>query len=204
MGGEGVTRERVLEAALTIVETEGADALTMRALAAKLGVAVTAIYWHVGNKQQLLAALVDRIGTEVGRVTVTGRTPAARVLSAARSLRRNLVVHRDLVALTNEQGRNRVVFVPARRALAEAFAAGGLRGARLANAAASVLHLVVGSVLIERAADRAPVQRDAGALWDGAPPVDRTAAARLAEHLDPEQVFDVALEALVRGLLNAG
>ena len=182
---DALTRDRVLDVALAIVESEGVDGLTMRALATKLGVAVTSIYWHVGNKDALLAAMVDRIGDEVGRVRVAGRTPERRVLSVARSLRRNLDARRDLVAVAHAQGRAAVVFVPTRQALADAFAEAGLAGARLSSAVDAVVHLVVGSVLIERATDRAPVHFDDG---DAHPP--------------PEQVFEVTLPALVRGLLS--
>ena len=175
-----LTRERVVDVALDIVEAQGVDGLTMRALATKLGVAVTSIYWHVGSKDDLVAALVERVGDQVGQVDTTGRTPERRVLTTARSLRRNLVVHRDLVALAHEVGRHAVVFEPARDALGAAFGEAGLRGARRRAAVDAVVGLVVGSVLTERAVDRS-----------GQPP-----------HTDVEAVFDTSLEALVRGLLS--
>ena len=174
-----LTRDRVLEVALAIVEAEGMDGLSMRSLASKLGVAVTSIYWHVGSKDDLIAALVDRIGDEVGRVDTSGRTPERRVLTTARSLRRNLVVHRDLVALAHEVGRHGLVFEPTRAVLNEAFENAGLRGARRRGAVEAVVGLVVGSVLTERAVDRS-----------GQPP-----------HTDIEGVFETSLQALVRGLL---
>jgi AcrR family transcriptional regulator len=180
-----VSRERVLDVALAIVESDGVDALTMRALAAKLGVAVTAIYWHVGNRDALLAALVDRIGDEVGHVDVRGRTPAQRVLSIGRSLRRNLDAHRHLIGIAHDQGHAAVVFVGARDALTTELAAAGLRGARQREAVEAVIHLVVGSVLIDRATDRGPAQQDSPVAAGGT-----------------ERVFDVALKALVAGLLD--
>ena len=51
---------------------DGSDRLTIRGLAAKLGVAVTAIYWHVGDKQALFDGLADRIIAQLGEVTVRG------------------------------------------------------------------------------------------------------------------------------------
>ena len=193
------TRKDVLDAALTIVESDGIDALTMRALSGKLGVAVTSIYWHVGGKDEVIAALIDRIGSEVGAVDASGRTPEQRILSIARSLRSNLEVHRDLVAVTDQQGRHSVVFVEARRRLAENFAEAGLRGAAIARAVNAVIHLVVGSVLIQRATDRSPAQA-ATPLWDGRAPVDRTAAAKLDEPVDLDDAFETAAAGLVKGL----
>ena len=179
MADASLTRDRVVDVALDIVGAEGVDGLTMRALSTKLGVAVTSIYWHVGSKDDLVAAMVDRVGDQVGGVETTGRTPERRVLSTARSLRRNLVVHRDLVALAHEVGRHAVVFEPARTALAAAFADAGLRGLRRRSAVDAVVGVVVGSVLTERAVDRA---------------ADRHGT-------DVSAVFETSLTALVRGLL---
>src|SRR5271166_7172267 len=76
--GSPLTRDEVLGAALEIVETEGADHLTIRGLAAKPGVAVTAIYWHVGDKQALLGGLAERVIEKTGEVQAYGRAHWAR------------------------------------------------------------------------------------------------------------------------------
>jgi TetR/AcrR family transcriptional regulator, tetracycline repressor protein len=197
-----LTRERVVDTALSIIEADGVDRLSMRALSAKLGMAVTAIYWHVGNKQDLLAAMVERIGTEVGAVRTTGRTPHQRVVSTARSLLASIDAHRALVGLAHQQGQLAVVFAPARRALAEAFSDAGLRGARLADAVNAVIQMVAAFSLTEAVVQRSPKQRtDDGKLWEGPPPIDKAAAARLHQPTDPARTFDVSLDSLVTGLL---
>ena len=63
----------MLDAALQILESEGVDGLTIRGLAAKLGVAATAIYWHVGDKQALLDGVAERVIDQLGEVSVRGR-----------------------------------------------------------------------------------------------------------------------------------
>ena len=45
-----LTRERVVAEALAIIGTDGVDALSMRALAARLGVVPAALYRHVRSK----------------------------------------------------------------------------------------------------------------------------------------------------------
>ena len=197
-----LSRDRVLDVAMTIVESDGIDALSMRALAAKLDVATTAIYWHVGNKDELLAALVERIGAEVGDIRTTGRTPEQRVVSTARSLLRSIDAHGALVGLAHQQGRLALVFAPARRAIAESFAAAGIRGQRLVDATNAVIQVVAAYSLTEAVMARSPVQRtDEVQLWDGQAPVDASAARGLHERPDTERTFDVALRAVVRGLL---
>src|SRR5258708_33058290 len=60
-----LTRERVVAEALTVIGTDGVDALSMRALAARLGVVPGAIYRHVRNKEQLRDLVVDEVLAEV-------------------------------------------------------------------------------------------------------------------------------------------
>src|SRR5215216_8174101 len=60
-----LTRERVVEEALAVIAHDGAQALTMRSLAARLGVVPGALYHHVGNKQQLQDLLLDGVLAEV-------------------------------------------------------------------------------------------------------------------------------------------
>jgi AcrR family transcriptional regulator len=60
-----LTRERVVEEALAVIAHDGANALTMRRLATRLGVVPGALYNHVRNKQQLQDLLLDGVLAEV-------------------------------------------------------------------------------------------------------------------------------------------
>jgi len=60
-----LTRERVVKEALAVIAHDGADALTMRRLAARLDVVPGALYNHVRNKQQLQDLLLDCVLAEV-------------------------------------------------------------------------------------------------------------------------------------------
>ena len=53
---DALSKERIIETAIEILDTEGESALTFRALAARLATGSGAIYWHVANKDELLAA----------------------------------------------------------------------------------------------------------------------------------------------------
>lgn len=63
--GKGVTRDDILSTALTLLDEGGGQGLTMRALAARLGVTPMSLYHHVGDQVGLLRALSDRVYTEV-------------------------------------------------------------------------------------------------------------------------------------------
>jgi AcrR family transcriptional regulator len=197
-----LTRERVLDAAYEILDAEGIDGLTVRGLAAKLGVAATAIYWHVGDKQALLDALVDRIIADVGEVEVHGADPAQRLVAIGSSLRAKLLEQPHLIALVHRQGRTPVMFLPAQRVVAEQLEAAGHRGAEAALAVHAFLRHVIGSVILERTEERSPEQRETVEdLWAREElAIDPELAARLAEPVDRDELFDFSLRTLVEAL----
>lgn len=59
--GDALSKQRIVAAAIEILDTDGANALTFRALAARLSTGSGAIYWHVANKDELLAAATDDV-----------------------------------------------------------------------------------------------------------------------------------------------
>src|SRR5512132_531364 len=60
-----LTPQRVVAEALAVIAHDGAQAMSMRALAARLGVVPGALYHHVRNKQQLQDLLLDGVLAEV-------------------------------------------------------------------------------------------------------------------------------------------
>ncbi|HXC76262.1 MAG TPA: TetR family transcriptional regulator [Candidatus Acidoferrum sp.] len=57
----GLTRASLVTAALSLVHEAGLDALTMRALADRLGVKAASLYWHVRDRNELVELLADSI-----------------------------------------------------------------------------------------------------------------------------------------------
>ncbi|MCY0917748.1 MULTISPECIES: TetR/AcrR family transcriptional regulator [unclassified Streptomyces] len=212
MARNSLTREEVLEAAASLVKQHGPAALTMRKLAAELGTAVTSIYWHVGNRESLLDALVERTVRDMGAIlprppsggTGAARTPADRILSVARTLRRELRERPHLIAMVHERGLTERMFLPAQQALVHEVHAAGLRGARAADAVRAIQFQIVGFLLVERNRERSPVQSPAESeLWDPADAPDDPALARaLARPADPERLFLLSVRALVGALLS--
>src|SRR6201995_3799497 len=70
---DALSKERIVEAAIEILDADGESALTFRALAARLATGSGAIYWHVADKRALLAAAADQV---VAGVMMAG-TPGA-------------------------------------------------------------------------------------------------------------------------------
>lgn len=61
MGQEVLNPERIFQAALTIIDEAGVPALTMRALAVRLGVDPMALYRHVKNKEAVIAGVIQLV-----------------------------------------------------------------------------------------------------------------------------------------------
>ncbi len=189
---------------MAIIRSEGIEALTVRGLAAKLGVAVTAIYWHVGNKEALLDGLAERVVARLGPVSARGTDPSSRIISIGRALRETLLGQAELVALVHRQGRTAELFQPARRQLLSEFTGAGVDGADSALAVQAVLNLVIGSVLLDRQLERQPAQRRPPAdLWS---PGDATGDPELVGHpshpVDEQRLFDYTLAVVVRAVLE--
>ncbi|MFD8412026.1 TetR/AcrR family transcriptional regulator [Streptomyces sp. NPDC059650] len=205
MARSALTRDEVLRAAARLVRQHGPAALTMRRLAAELGTAVTSIYWHVGNRESLLDALVELTVRQMGAIRPVGRTPTERVVSVALALRRELRAHPHLIAMVHERGLTERMFLPAQQALVREVHAAGLRGARAADAVRAVQFQAVGFVLVERNRERSPAQSPAeGELWDLQAPGDPALSRALARPADPERLFLLSVRALVTALLGPG
>lgn len=195
----------ILDAAQRLVESGGLGALSMRKLAAELGVAVTAIYWHVGNREALVARLVERIVEELGSIRPKGDTPRDRLLSIASVLRRRLLARPHLVGLVHEMGRTAVMFQPAQLAMARELTAAGVTGEAGARALRAIEYHVIGFAVLERTIHRMPEQRPTTEeLWRDEPPsdIDPATAAALAEPADEDELFETGLRALVDSLLS--
>lgn len=60
-----LTEDQIVDAALTVIRTEGLNALSMRRLSRELGRSAMAAYWYVEDKQQLLNLVAKKMLAEV-------------------------------------------------------------------------------------------------------------------------------------------
>jgi TetR/AcrR family tetracycline transcriptional repressor len=203
-----LSREQVLAAALGLLDEAGLEQLTMRRLAAALGVQNGATYWHFPSKQALLEAMADSLLDGVPAGAGTGRDWATRVTGLAGRLRRALLSRRDGGRLFS------AAFFPLPNALAygEAMIAtlgeSGLSGRDASWAADTLTYYVVGHVTEEQ-------------LAAGLPDGSHEASARLARAVDParhpalyaalahvpapheQEHFDYGLRLIVQGIQAA-
>jgi AcrR family transcriptional regulator len=92
------TRERILAAATELIAERGYAATSIDALCRRAGVVRTAIYWHFGSKEGLVAPVVERVTSawieEIQKSVYLEGDPLARLERFLASLR-ELVLHRS-------------------------------------------------------------------------------------------------------------
>jgi AcrR family transcriptional regulator len=195
-----LTPARIIRAAAELIETAGSDALSMRRVAAELGVAVMSLYNHVPNKAALLDGVAERImaGLELAD------DPAADWQHRARTLVRAFrqVAHdhpRGVTLVLTRKIETPAGLRPAERALAIADAAGfdGTTSVRIMRA---LLAYAIGAQLREAGAVKMLAHPPRIDDLDPAEFPHVTAlGAELVGH-DPETDFEFGLDLLVSAI----
>jgi TetR/AcrR family tetracycline transcriptional repressor len=152
----GLSRVRLVSAALRLVHDEGLDALSMRALADRLNVKAASLYWHVRDRRELIELLAEAI---LDRVTASraGGWRAA-VAKGAAALRAAVASQRDAARILLE--------VPEAVQRSDTYKRmkGQLEGAGLQpSEAAEVTLMVIAHVIAEPAGAGEPALPQSGA-----------------------------------------
>lgn len=200
----GIARDDVIDAALALVESGGADALTMRKLAAELGVATTTIYWHVGNRDELVLAVVARQAERQAPTRIRGDTPSERIVGAATDIWRHALANRNVTALASQAGLTTLLELPLEVALVAELEAAGVRGSAARDGLRAVLGCVAGFLVMAwRRDDHVPDDLRPAALW-AAVDDDRLSdetLAQLGRPSDLDRLFRTTVIAVVGGIL---
>jgi AcrR family transcriptional regulator len=208
-GRRPLTRERVVAEALTVIAARGAQALSMRALAARLGVVPGALYRHVRGKEQLYDLILDAVLAEAGRPPAPATPWATRITALAGRLRTVLENHPGTAALL----KTRDPLTPAALDLAEAFLAplltAGLPGHQAALAFRAIYDYTLGFALADPTSPAEQRLRDNAtrqqlhAFFRTLPATRFPALAAHAIHAwdgDRDQRFTAGLTTLLRGI----
>jgi AcrR family transcriptional regulator len=204
MTEEGANRGRIVAAARAFVEADGVDAVSMRKVAAEVGLAPTGIYWHVGSRTDLLHAVLDDMVADLPPIRPRGSSPRDRIASVARAARLEFHDQVRVLQLATELGRGNELSFRAQVALAREMTAAGLDGDDAVAALRSILYLVGGFVMIEEEyRQREPAQVGTQGLWaevddDGIDPAIRTA---MRGSTDTDALFTYTLDRLLDAVL---
>ncbi len=212
---ERLDRRRVLEAALEVIDRDGLDALTMRALAADLNVDPMTVHHHAKGKDSLLDGVAELLWEEIehpGR----SRDPKDVLRTLAHSTRALFHRHPEaapLVLRCTELSRSELELW---RVYLDALSASGLD--QPATVLRPVLTYALGTGYAEvamlgvacepdrsrRYTDREVLVYLGQALPPGTPPELASAAVEMVADCDPDRCFTDGLELMLAGLATRG
>ena len=204
---KGLNRADIVQAALDLLDEKGIDAVTVRAVATRLGVKAPALYWHVENKQ----ALLDEMGTEIQRRVIAELRAQPMdvwpdsVATYARVLRREYLAHRDGARTFSGTRLTDPEVLRAQEPWLEQLVASGVDLERAVSAVEFVTAFVVGFVIEEqeRAQSGEPrysLSDRTEMLGDDVPLVVEAGRVLFG---DREQRFERNLDAIVDALRRA-
>ncbi len=201
------SREQLQAAALALVDAQGIDGLTMRALAARLGTGAMTIYGHVRSRADLEVLVVDAIVGGAAWPSARRRDWRADTRAIATAMWRAVRAHPRAIPLILTRRTRSAAALAAAEALLAALARSGRSGPRLLVAFRAVSALVMGFAQVELAG---PLAVQAGESSRAAIGRVRALPADAFRHLidvagaarasDPETEFRRGLDLLLAGL----
>jgi TetR/AcrR family transcriptional regulator, tetracycline repressor protein len=195
------TRERIAVAGLTVLDAEGLEGLTVRKVAARLGVGHGALYWHIRSKQDLLDEVAEALlRREIPAIQPleSGEDWAEWLLTLARRLRHAMLAHRDGAAIVATcQSKTRVeMFSVIGDAAATALRLAGFSALDAFDLQLAMLAYTIGLTAQEQSTvDRSP-PADAAARF---PALTAAKAAGFGTHTDGEALFAAGFGLFLRG-----
>ncbi|NUO98811.1 MAG: TetR/AcrR family transcriptional regulator [Nonomuraea sp.] len=209
MTTEPLSRPRIVAAAIDLIEREGADAVSMRRIAADLGVGVMSLYNHVPNKDALLNAVAETVLSGIEFTDDPDAHWTDRVRAQARAFRQIAHHHpRCTMVVVSRQLHSNAGLLPAERALATLRGA-GFDGPDAVRMLRMFIAFVVGSLLREVGVTPtfAPVHRGTiePAEVDATLFPEVSALAPLLAECDHEAEFEFGIELLIQAIaVHAG
>jgi len=197
----GLSREKVLRAALDLVDRDGIEKLSMRRLGGELGVEAMTLYHYVPNKAALLDGLVELVVSAV-RPPADDATPwPDRLRAFAVAFRDELLRHAGVIPLVATRPARSPTALQAVEDTAAALVRAGLSPLTALRVVNAVATLVVGHCLAEAATTPGhPEQPEPELDLAAFPTLTAAVTAGLGTPADHAARFALALDALLAGL----
>ncbi|NUU23179.1 MAG: TetR/AcrR family transcriptional regulator [Streptomycetaceae bacterium] len=142
-----LSRDAIAATALDLAAEEGPEALTMRAIAGRLGVRGPSLYNHISSKDDLLDAMTALISKELDNSALDCDDWRTGIATYARSYRRVFLRHHGILPIVARRPVQTAEALAGYDALARALVRFGLASDESAEVSAALDYLVLGSVL---------------------------------------------------------
>jgi AcrR family transcriptional regulator len=142
--GQRLTRERIRDTALALIDEQGLDEVSMRRLADALGVQAASLYSHYKNKDEVLDAVANLL---VSGVDTSGFVDGWRqgLIAWARSYRQALISHPNAVPLIASGTGGREQFLAMANEVHGGLVGAGWPARRATEISGAVKYLVIGA-----------------------------------------------------------
>lgn len=202
-GREPLDRGRIVEAALRIVDGEGASALSIRRLAVDLGVTPMAVYWHVRDKAELL----DLVGEAVIETMVLPPPVddwREDLRAVHRAMLEGVLRHPETMDLMIGRARYGAAGIAMFERVLGTLARAGLPPAVAFDAYQSLYLFLLGFTATARRSDEFREAQRAGVGYlRSLDPVDFPAIAAVAPVIgqrSPAEAFEIGLDVVIEGI----
>lgn len=199
---EPLSRERVLQAALSIVDREGVENLSMRRLGAELGVEAMSLYNYVPNKAAVLDGVVELVLNEIELPdNITDWKECFR--EASRSSRRVALRHPNVVQLVATRPFNTIASLRPVEFGLEVFKAAGFDPELSLYAFRTIAAFTTGYGLAESGEFFGEVSGEGQLTPEALNPEDFPRVMEVAPYLasaDHDKEFEFALDVILTGL----
>ncbi|MGI5202287.1 TetR/AcrR family transcriptional regulator [Spirillospora sp. CA-108201] len=195
---------RLAGAALAVIDRDGLAGLSMRAVAAELGMSTMALYRYVRDREELEGLVVDRVYAEVDPAPPPAGPWEARIETMALRLREALRAHAAVMPLTLARRHDSAGSLRWGETVAGVLADAGFAGPRAAIALRALIAYIVGAIQLEHLGglEAEGTAVIAGLPADSFPHLTRT--ARHGRRIGPDEEFREGLAAVLRGLGEGG
>ena len=183
-----LTAEEIVRTAIEIFETEGLPAVSMRTVAARLGVSPVPVYDRVGTKESLLAAMADHLLADVVAPAKPDQDWREYATDWATALRDRLGGTRDAWQLI---GGRRSAYVEASKPLVETLQKAGFAEDAAVQACRLLIWAIAGFVVVENRTEHLETKQSSAR--PGGNPHGISAA-------EADELFKLHLNLLVAGL----
>jgi AcrR family transcriptional regulator len=201
-----LNRERIVTAAMELVDREGLQALSMRRLGAELGTDPMAVYHYLPNKQALLDAIVEAVMATVDlSLDRPANAPEERILIAARAYRDALLAHVNALPIVLAHGPATPVALRPVEVLVGILRDAGLSPRKALegmNAIAAAVRGMASMAVPQKKACNASESHFRMLSREQFPHLHEAICAIRGKSLSPESTFESAIRALARGLLG--
>lgn len=196
---KSLTQDQIAAAALTVVDRDGLAALSMRAVAAELGMGTMSLYRYVADREQLEDLVVDRVLAGVDLTPPRGPWPR-RLAALAERVRAALADHPAVVPLTLTRRHASPGTLRFGERVLEILTEAGFTGRGRVIALRSVNAYIVGAIQQEHLGALSGPATAALAALPAEEYPHLTENASTARAVSPEEEFGHGLDLLMRGL----